>query len=119
MHWTHIDEHRVGDIVVLTLEGHMTLGGEEKRLRDVVSDLIASKHTRLVLDLERVPYVDSVGIGEIVRAYSAIAHAGGGFRLAAVTPRVREVLDATQLAPVLGVCLSVADAIDQLQPRAS
>jgi anti-sigma B factor antagonist len=117
MHWTHIDEQVIGDVVVLKLEGHMTLDAEERRLRDVVEDLLAASHRRVVIDLEKVPYVDSLGVGEIVRAYSAVAHAGGAFRLASATPRVREVLEATQLAPVLGLCLSVGDAIDQLHRR--
>jgi anti-anti-sigma factor len=117
VHWTHIDEHTIGEVVVLKLEGHMTLDAEEKRLRTVVDDLIASGRTKLVLDLVSVPYVDSLGIGEIVRVYSAVVHAGGAFRIAGPTPRVREVLDATQLGPVLGVCLTVGEAIDQLQRR--
>jgi anti-sigma B factor antagonist len=117
VHWTHIGERAIGDVVVLKLEGHMTLDTEEKQLRDVVNDLIATGRTKIVLDLESLPYVDSVGIGEIVRAYSAVVRAGGAFGLAGPTPRVREVLDATQLAPVLGVCLTVGEAIDRLQRR--
>ena len=117
MHWTHIDDEIRDGVVVLRLEGHMTLDTEERRLRDVVTDLLAARHTAIVLNLERVPYVDSVGVGEIVRAYSAVASAGGRFRLANATPRVREVLEATQLAPVLGLCGSVPEAIDQLRPR--
>jgi anti-sigma B factor antagonist len=101
VHWTHIDEQIVGDVVVLELAGEATLDAEERRLRDVVTDLIASGRTKIVLDLARVPYVDSVGVGEMVRAYSAVVRAGGAFRLAAATRRVRDVLDATQLLPVL------------------
>lgn len=110
MHWTHIDEYTSGQAVVLKLEGHMTLDADEKRLRDVVQELIASGRTKIVLDLEAVPYIDSVGIGEIVRVYSVLVRAGGDLRLAGVGRRVREVLDATQLARVLGISDSVAAA---------
>lgn len=111
MHWTHIDEQIIDDVVVLRLEGQATLDAEERRLRDVVSDLIASGKTRIVLDLERVPYVDSVGVGEMVRAYSAVVRAGGTLRLAAATRRVRDVLEATQLLRVMRLCDTVDAAV--------
>ena len=114
MHWTHIGEYALDDVVVLALDGQMTLDAEEQRLREVVDDILAAGRRRIVLDLEAVPYVDSLGIGEIVRVYSAVVRAGGALRLAAVTRRVREVLEATQLAQVLGVCGTVAEAAASL-----
>lgn len=115
MHWTHIDEHTIGGVVVLTLEGHMTLDAEEKRLRDVVDDLIAGGTLKVVLDLGAVPYVDSIGIGEFVRVYSALVRAGGALRVIGAGRRVREVLEATQLAGVLGVSDSIEDAVRKLE----
>ena len=105
----------VGEVVVLKLEGHMTLDAEEKRLRDVVDDLIAGGRLKVVIDLGAVPYVDSLGIGEFVRVYAALVRAGGSLRIAGAGRRVREVLDATQLAGVLGVSDSIEEALTHLQ----
>src|SRR5512144_569279 len=107
MHWTRIDETAVGDVTILRLEGHLTLNAEERNLRDAIEYLIALKRTKVVLDLQPLPYIDSLGVGEIVRAYATIVRAGGSLRLAGVSPRVHEILLVTQLTNVLSVFHSV------------
>ena len=110
MHWTQIDETTIGDVTVLRLEGHLTLDAQERSLRQVIEHLIALKRTKVVLDLGRVPYIDSLGVGEIVRAYAVVVRAGGSLKLAKVGDRVHEVLRATQLTKVLAVFDSVERA---------
>lgn len=111
MHWTSIDEHVSGTVVVLRLHGHMTLSGEEKTLLDAVKDRLAEGRRHVVLNLSAVPFVDSVGLGEIVRAYSTVVRAGGSLRLCELSPRIQSVLDATQLSRVLAISGTEAHAV--------
>jgi anti-sigma B factor antagonist len=110
MHWTRIEERTLGDVTVLRLEGHLTLGAEDRSLRDMIDYLIALKRAKVVLDLQLVPFIDSLGVGEIVRAYSAVVRAGGSLKLARVSPRVHEILITTQLTKVLAIFESVERA---------
>ncbi len=110
MHWTRIEERSIGNVTILRLEGHLTLDAQDRSLRDMIEYLIALKRTKVVLDLEPVPYIDSLGVGEIVRAYSAVVRAGGSVKLARVSLRVHEILRATQLTKVLTVFDSVERA---------
>ncbi len=110
MHWTHIEERLFGDVTILRLQGHLTLDAQDRSLRDMIDYLLALKRTKIVLDLQAVPYIDSLGVGEIVRAYSAAVRVGGSLKLARVSERVHELLRMTQLTTVIAVFDSVERA---------
>jgi anti-anti-sigma factor len=54
-----------------------------------------------VLNLRNVSYIDSIGIGEIVRTYLHLTEDGGMLVVCAVSPRTREVLETTRLDSVI------------------
>ena len=54
----------VGKVQTITLNGRLVLG-ETDGLRDAVKGLLADQQKRIVLDLRKVSYMDSAGIGEI------------------------------------------------------
>ena len=62
-----IAERTVSDVTVLDLKGKMTLGEGDELLKDKINSLLAGGKKKLVLNLEGVPYIDSAGLGEIVR----------------------------------------------------
>ena len=62
-----IEERNVGDVVVLDLKGKVTLGAGDELLKDKVNSLVNQGHRKIILNLADVPYVDSAGLGEIVR----------------------------------------------------
>ena len=111
MHWTEIAERVDGDVVILSLRGHFTLAEDDGLLFRRVGVLADDGHVRVILNLRQVAYVDSVGIGEIVRAYMRLVRAGGTLKLCEVAPRLVEVLQATNLDTVLGVYSSEEDAV--------
>jgi anti-sigma B factor antagonist len=111
MYWTSIEEDAAADVVVLRLRGHMSLGNDDRALLDRVKQLVSEGRRHFVLDLEHLAFVDSVGLGEIIRAYSTVMRAGGALCLCGVGSRVQSVLDATQLSRVLVVFATERDAI--------
>ena len=80
--------------------------------RDRMRELTDAGHRRLVLNLEHVSYIDSVGIGEIVRCFLHTTRLGGALRLCGVGPRVGDLLRATQLDTVLPICESLDGAAE-------
>jgi anti-sigma B factor antagonist len=92
----------------------MTLASEEKTLLDRIKEVTAEGRLRIVLSLAQVPFVDSVGLGEIVRAYSTVIRAGGTLCLCGLAPRIQNVLDTTQLSRVLATYSTEEEAVAKL-----
>jgi len=114
MHWTEISDRTLGRAVVIDVRGFMTLGEQESRLLGYVRALAESGCRRIVLNLTHVSYVDSVGVGEIIRVYLHLQGRGGTLRLCGIGPRVSELLQSTQLDRVLPIFESEADAVASL-----
>jgi anti-sigma B factor antagonist len=92
-----------GDVTVMELRGRITVGEGNLVVRELVQDQVARGRKRLVLNLAGVDYVDSAGIGELVRTFSTLRREGGHMKLANVNPRVMELLKATSLHSVFDV----------------
>jgi anti-anti-sigma factor len=92
-----IDETTVGEVTVLTLDGRLVVGEGDLDLRSRVNALSEAGCRKLVLDLERVPFVDSAGLGEIVRTRNTFNKLGGEVRLLKPTQRLRDLLKITRL----------------------
>jgi len=95
-----ISQRSVGDVTIIDLNGKMTLGEGDELLRDKVNSLIAQGQKRLVLNLAEVPYIDSAGLGEIVRTYTTVSRQGGVLKLLALTKRIQDLLAITKLLTI-------------------
>jgi anti-sigma B factor antagonist len=90
-------------ITILELRGRITVGEGNLVVRELVQDQVARGRKKLVLNLAGVDYVDSAGIGELVRTFSTLRREGGQMKLANVNPRVMELLKATSLQSVFDI----------------
>jgi len=98
-----IDERVVGDVTILDLRGKMTLGEGDELLREKVSSLVSQGKKKLILNLDGVPYIDSAGLGEIVRTYTTVSRQGGKLKLLNLTKRIEDLLSITKLLTVFEV----------------
>jgi len=92
-----IDERTVGDVVVIRVKGEITLGKGDEMLRDKVNSLLNQGQRKLELDLAEVSYIDSAGLGEIVRAYTTVTRQGGSLKLLNLTEQITDQLRITKL----------------------
>ena len=107
-----IEERSAGDVTILDLKGKMTLGGEgDEILNDKINSLVLQGRKKLVLNLEAVPYIDSAGLGEIVRTYTTVSRPGGSLKLLNLTKRISDLLSITKLLTVFETYDSEADAV--------
>ena len=106
-----IAERTVSDVTVLDLKGKMTLGEGDELLKDKINSLLASNKKKLVLNLEGVPYIDSAGLGEIVRTYTTVSRQGGSLKLLNLTKRIEDLLAITKLLTVFETFDTEAEAI--------
>ena len=95
-----IEERAVGDVVILDLKGKITLGEGDELLKDKVNSLINQGQKKIVLNLADVPYIDSAGLGEIVRTYTTVSRQGGSLKLLNLTKRITDLLSITKLLTV-------------------
>jgi anti-sigma B factor antagonist len=106
-----IEERAVGDVMVLDLRGRITLGEGDELLKDKVNSLINQGQKKLVLNLADVPYIDSAGLGEIVRTYTTVSRQGGSLKLLNLTKRITDLLSITKLLTVFETFDSENEAV--------
>ena len=106
---------RSAGVVLLELEGEFTyssgglgrpLGLKGNRLEDIrgaLEDVLREGHTKVILDLARVNFLDSAGLGELVRCKKRVAEQGGDVKLLRPTGRVREMLDLVFLSRIFEI----------------
>ena len=106
-----IAERTESDITVLDLKGKMTLGEGDELLKDKINSLLAAGKKKLVLNLEGVPYIDSAGLGEIVRTFTTVSRQGGSLKLLNLTKRIEDLLSITKLLTVFETFDTESEAI--------
>jgi anti-sigma B factor antagonist len=106
-----IQERSVGDVKVLDLKGKITLGEGDELLKDKVNSLVNQGHKKIVLNLADVPYIDSAGLGEVVRTYTTVSRQGGSLKLLNLTKRITDLLSITKLLTVFETFDSENDAV--------
>ena len=98
-------------ITVLDLRGKMLIGEGDELLRRKVSNLVEDGTNRIVLNLAEVPYVDSAGLGEIIRCYTAVSRNDGKLKLLNLTKRIHDLLSITKLLSVFETFENEEDAV--------
>jgi anti-sigma B factor antagonist len=106
-----IEERVVGDVTILDLKGKITLGEGDEVLKDKINSLVLQNRRRILLNLADVPYIDSAGLGEIVRTYTTVSRQGGQLKLVNLTKRITDLLSITKLLTVFETFESEADAL--------
>lgn len=101
-----------GDITVLELQGKITIGEGDVKLRNNIKEQLSEGKKRLVLDLDKVSYMDSSGIGELVGTFTTVKNAGGELKLAKLTSKIKDIMQLTALITVFEVFDSVEDAVN-------
>ena len=83
------------DKTVLTLDGKVTIGAGDVKLRKAIRDLLDQGVRNMVIDLHDVTRIDSSGISELVAAHMAVAKRGGILELRNLPSNIRDVLSIT------------------------
>ena len=99
-----------GDVTMLDLSGRISVGealafgpGSGVVLTDVIGELAKKGQRKILLNLKAVKYIDSSGIGELVRNYASLRRQGGELKLLSPPPTVLEALRITHLDRILDI----------------
>ena len=105
-----IDERNAGEVTILGIKGKLILD-EVDVLRSKITSLVDQNRRKLLLDLGGVPYVDSAGLGEIVRCHTTVTRQGGQLKLLNLTKRIHDLMTITKLSNVFDTYDSEPDAV--------
>ncbi len=99
------------DVTAVDVKGRIVIGEGNVMLREMIQQLVESGNRRVLLVLEEVEHIDSSGIGELVRAHTAIRRASGQLKIVKPSAKVNDMLHMTMLHKVLDVHPDEASAI--------
>jgi anti-sigma B factor antagonist len=88
-------------------------------LREIVRELTDKGHNKIVLNLGEVQYIDSSGVGELVKTHTTVRNQGGQLVLVNLSPRVDHLLQLTKLSAVFAIERDEASAIRSLGEAAA
>ena len=101
-----------GSITVIKVEGDLVIGAPEAEFKKTVLQLLERGRVNLLIDLSDVGFLDSSGLGALVRAMTTSQNEGGQTKLVGAGPQVRKLLEMTKLD-------SVFEMFDDLETAAS
>jgi len=110
---------QVGEVIILDVSGRITLGEGNVMLREIVRDLAEKGNNNIVLNLGEVVYIDSSGIGELVKAHTTIRKRGGLLKLTNLNQRVHDLLRMTGLSNVFDIEMKEANALKSFGDQSS
>jgi anti-sigma B factor antagonist len=112
------------DIVVVELAGRITLGRESGQIETRILKLLEDGTRKIAIDLSKVDYIDSTGIGKIAYCFGKITQSGAQARVSGAHGLVMDLFRITRLDTAIkffpdvnSACADLTTA--QASPRAS
>jgi anti-sigma B factor antagonist len=106
-----ISTRQVGGITILDIGGRIVLGEESASLRDVIRDLLKSGHKQILFNLGDVAYIDTIGLGSLVGAFTTVRKQGGDLKLLNLPEKFAGVMQITKLYTVFDIINDEAAAV--------
>lgn len=86
-----------GDVTVLRLEGKLMGGPDADEFKKIVKELVATDRKNVLVDMGKVSWVNSTGLGILISNYTTLKNHGGCFKLLHVNKRIRQIFMVTKL----------------------
>jgi anti-sigma B factor antagonist len=107
-----VTQTKEGDVLVIVLRGRMSVGEGDAQAGDEIRSAVAAGETKILLDMNGVPVLDSSGVGELMAAYASASRRGGTIKLLGCSPRVGDVLKSTRLVGIFDIFEDRVEAIE-------
>src|ERR1039457_4113928 len=92
-----INVRESGNVVILDLNGRITIGEQAASLRDAIKEHLDSGQKNILLNLAEVSYIDSTGLGQFVGSFATVTSRGGQLKLLNLQKRLQELMQITKL----------------------
>jgi anti-sigma B factor antagonist len=108
----NLDQEKRGDVHILTPRKNLQGGEETQDLQEVVKNIAAEGTPKIVIDLGKISYLSSVGLGALVGGHTTCTNRQGWMRVARVGARIKNLFLVTRLTMIFDTYDSVEEAID-------
>ncbi|HUN64807.1 MAG TPA: STAS domain-containing protein [Bacteroidota bacterium] len=108
-----------GRVAIVELRGTLVGDDYTDEFREVVADFIEQGNKRLVINLQKVNYLNSSGIGALIAAHASYARNGGEVRLVGIQNTVQNLLVITKLIDVFEVHDTLEEATKSFAAKKS
>lgn len=95
-----LQERKVGDVVVLALTINAHQRGQYEPFQELVRERLTGGERRFILNLAACDWIDSAGLGELIKAQVSVMRQGGKLVLAAVPSKIKAIMSVTNLTQV-------------------
>ncbi|MDH4037206.1 MAG: STAS domain-containing protein [Candidatus Krumholzibacteria bacterium] len=111
-----ITQREVGNAVILDLNGKLTGGPDAEVFRDVFKSLIDQGKKNVVVNLEKVSWINSTGLGILISGYTSVRRAGGDLVVMHASDRIESILYVTKLNLLFKSFEAEEDALKAFTP---
>ena len=112
-----IQERQSRGVTIIDLAGKVTIGGSNKHLHDAIKRLVHEGKNQIILNLAKVTYIDSSGLGELVSGYSTLKANNGFLKLLNVPGKVIDLMVITKLYTVFEIYESEEESVNSFETR--
>jgi anti-sigma B factor antagonist len=106
-----LSTRKSGNAIIIDIDGKIVLGDGDVEIKRTVDQLISKGNKNFILNLAHVPYLDSAGLGEIIRCFTSLRKSGGNFKLLSPNQRIIDLLNITKLLDVFDIHDNEAAAV--------
>ena len=107
----NIQQTPKGEVMILNLSGKIMGGPDYEKFHSEIKSLINDGYVDIVLNMSKVTWINSTGLGILVSAFHTLKKNGGVMKICAVSPRIDNILNVTQLKLVFETFDTEADAL--------
>jgi anti-sigma B factor antagonist len=98
-----INERKVSEVVVFEIKGEVNIGSRLERFQQVVRERLEAGERKFVVNLAGLTWIDSSGLGELIKSLVTVMRQGGQLKLSNVPSKVRGILSVTNLTQVFEI----------------
>ncbi len=86
-----------GEITILRMEGKLMGGPDSDEFRKAIKDLLGTDRKKVLVDMGKVSWVNSTGLGILISGYTTLQNSGGMLKLLHVNKRIDQIFMVTKL----------------------
>jgi len=107
----HIQIDKGSEVVRISLDGEMIGGPDATRLAETFHELIENGHQKILMDMEKVSWMNSSGLGILIGGLTTLRNAGGDLKLLNLAKKIQDLLRITKLLGIFEVYTNEEEAI--------
>jgi anti-sigma B factor antagonist len=112
----HVNKRDVDGVTILDFDGRLVVGNEATGARHSFTDAAGSDIRNLIVNLQKVAYIDSTGLGTLIVGHSAMKDVGGAMKLLHLSERHMELMVLSKLTTVFEIFDDEQLAINSFYP---